>query len=157
MYEVRYGRSNVMHISGLPEATKASADGMRYAASACPAVSGLAFFATTTVALTTDDLAAAIAAARSRGRLCASCTKAADRAVAAKRATEPPAESGVRLDGDQIKALIALVATKHADTDAGTLAKRLLAGELTVTDQHVRKLVDALTEACVAQYMKETA
>lgn len=81
-YMIRYNRSS-QHISGITEATKSNG-GLRYAVSACPALSRSEFKMAKGASF--GDLAEALKAARSGARvtgrkMCTRCEQAAERVL----------------------------------------------------------------------------
>lgn len=84
-YTIKY-TGKTYHVAGIEEATKASADGMDYAVSACPTLSRMGF--RMAIGGSGDDLAAILKTAQAKasnrnGKVCAKCQAAADRLLAA--------------------------------------------------------------------------
>lgn len=92
-YELRYGKTGVVHITGLPEATKASTDGMTYAQSACPALSRVNFYTKTVRLASFEDPRPALQRTKEFGSshsLCKRCEAAAQRVIEDIRKKECP-------------------------------------------------------------------
>lgn len=94
-YTLKTNRTTV-HIDGIDEATKASADGMTYAQSACPVITRSVHLSPRAVG---DDIVTALAEARAdRRNLCKHCEKAAERVIAANAAAETTTDTDTTTD-----------------------------------------------------------